>query len=444
MNATLHLFDVSDAEARIGLKSARFMKKAKDAALTGGSYCGYRTQFSNYNDAIFSYNEHAWIGFSVYVAEHQLTDKWSADNVWVFQFKNIDAGGGGNQYGSIKSYKNGGTYYWNVEGLGDIGAIEINKWTDFVVHVYYSTSSNGKVEVWRNGTKYTYNGALPAKQECYLTFGIYSDMMDAADPANKLYFDEIRYLDDASSTDHYNTVRPAAGTSANMIKANDVIWLKSKISNQYVCADQNLGTEAPLFANRSTYGAWEKFEVKDAGDGWFRLWSVGTSKYVMSNQDNSSKLQANASAGSWEKMKFYYTSDGYVGMKYQINGKFVAAENYGTEQLIADRTSVGDWEKFSWGLTTKSAELDEAEAGYNNATVVYPNPLVSGSLIIGFTSPVTHKVEITNLQGQRIYNTEVTEQQSLTINKEVFPSKGIYLVKVDGENGSKTEMINVR
>ncbi|NJO91614.1 MAG: hypothetical protein HC831_23615 [Chloroflexia bacterium] len=62
-------FIVTDEQARKGTKSVRLMKVSDDAALTGGDYCGYRVQFANYQDAIFGYNEHGWIGFSVYIAD---------------------------------------------------------------------------------------------------------------------------------------------------------------------------------------------------------------------------------------------------------------------------------------------------------------------------------------------------------------------------------------
>ncbi len=204
-------FIVTDEQARKGNKSVRMMKVDDDAALTGGDYCGYRTQFANYHDAIFSYNEHAWIGFSVYVADHHLTDQWSQNNIWVFQFKNVDAGGGGNQHGSLKSYaKDRDTaFVWNVEGLGDIGRVKLNQWTDFVFHIYYSTESDGLVEVWKNGEHFYNQGALPAKKECYLAFDIYGDKMDPNDPANKIYFDEIRFLEDKADFNHYDDVMPA-------------------------------------------------------------------------------------------------------------------------------------------------------------------------------------------------------------------------------------------
>jgi len=208
-------FMVSDTHARVGNKSVRLMKVDDDAALTGGSYCGYRAQFSNYHDAIFSYNEHAWIGFSVYIADHHLTDQWAQNNIWVFQFKNVDAGGGGNQFGSIKSYdkRRDGRFLYYVEGLGDIGAVELNAWTDFVVHIYYSTQADGMVEVWKNGEHFSASGALPAKKECYLTFNIYGDKMDPKAPANEIYFDEIRFLKDTAPTAHVNEVAPGLDTT---------------------------------------------------------------------------------------------------------------------------------------------------------------------------------------------------------------------------------------
>lgn len=217
-------FIVSDEQARIGSHSVKMMKIGDDAALTGGNYCGYRTQFSNYQDAIFSYDQHAWIGFSVYLADHHLTDQWTQNNVWIFQFKNIDAGGGGNQSGSIKSYDRdrNGQFLYHVEGLGDIGPVALNTWTDFVIHINYRTDSQGLVEVWKNGEHFTKTGPLPAKLDCYLAFDIYGDEMAPNAPANKVYFDEIRFLKDGEDNDHYAKVIPGGVVSPVSAKHTEV------------------------------------------------------------------------------------------------------------------------------------------------------------------------------------------------------------------------------
>jgi len=437
-------FQVSTEQARCGYNSVKMMKKGDDAALTGGNYCGYRTQFSNYNDAFIDYNDHAWIGFSVYIANHQLTDQWSKDNVWIFQVKNIDAGGGGNQYGSIKTWcpsGNGIDYQFYVEGLGNIGEVPVNRWVDFAVHVYYNTGSTGKVEVWRDGQKYTYNGALPAKDKCYLAWDIYSDKMKPESPTNTVYFDEIRFLDDVASTNHYDKVKAGSETNS-IIKAGDVIWLKATVNSKYVCADKSINSTEPLYANSTSAGAWEEFEVKEAGSGWFRLYTLATSKYVMSNQNADGKLQANDGTGSWEEMKFIYNSDGTISLKYEINSKYVSAEDYGNGQLVANRSIIGECEKFTWGKTLISTDLTSVENKANTLVLLSPNP-VNGNMVEideqSFVSIANYK--IFNSIGQLVQSNILDNSSKVSIEINANLSNGVYIVLVSDQNHQQVDKL---
>src|SRR6185295_8672329 len=59
-----------------------------------------------------------------------------------------------------------------------------------------------------------------------------------------------------------------------------IIWLRASANSLFVSADQNRGAFAPLFADRTSVGAWEQFQVVDAGGGFIALRSVGTGRYV--------------------------------------------------------------------------------------------------------------------------------------------------------------------
>ncbi len=95
----------------------------------------------------------------------------------------------------------------------DIGAVESNKWTDWVFHIKWSTSSNGIIEIWRNGTKvFTYNGVtnynLPEGN--YMKLGIYkwpwTNRPGSSSVTKRvLYIDEFRI---AGETGSYATVAP--------------------------------------------------------------------------------------------------------------------------------------------------------------------------------------------------------------------------------------------
>ncbi|MCM5662401.1 CBM96 family carbohydrate-binding protein [Galbibacter mesophilus] len=185
---------VSDDLSRCGSKSLRFTRSYEEKVLTGGSYCSARNEIGNYEDAFASYGDDVWIGFSVYIKDNYLQDKWSSENVHIFQFKNIDAGGGGNQYGSIITHKVDGVYKYDVAGYGDVSDVVLNQWTDIVVHLKYGTNNDGVIEVWI-GDDYVKktNVDFPEKQSCYVKFGTYSDVLKNTDPMHEVYYDEIKF-----------------------------------------------------------------------------------------------------------------------------------------------------------------------------------------------------------------------------------------------------------
>jgi hypothetical protein len=201
---------VTDEQSRAGEKSLRFQRINDDKVITGGDYCSSRNEIANWNDAFGTYGDHVWFGFSVYIADNHLQDQWSANNVTIFQFKNIDAGGGGNSYGSLKSYKVDGVYKWHMRGYGDIGNVVLNEWIDIVIHLKYGINNDGIVEAWI-GDDYVFidNISFPAKLACYPKFGTYSDVMGPDAPMQKLYFDEIKMGKASDGGNYYDEVVPA-------------------------------------------------------------------------------------------------------------------------------------------------------------------------------------------------------------------------------------------
>lgn len=201
---------VTDEQARSGEKSLRFQRTNDDKVITGGSYCSARNEIANWNDAFATYGDHVWFGFSVYIADNHLQDRWSANNVTIFQFKNIDAGGGGNSFGSLKSYVSNGLYTWHMSGYGNIGQVVLNEWIDIVIHLKYGIDNDGIIEAWI-GDKYIYQDkvSFPAKLACYPKFGSYSDILGPDVPMHKIYFDEIKFGKASGAGNYYDDVVPA-------------------------------------------------------------------------------------------------------------------------------------------------------------------------------------------------------------------------------------------
>ncbi len=224
---------ISDQHARHGTKSLRFERNQGDQTLTGASYCGYRNEISGHNHAFADIGDHVWIGFSFRPTDYW-KDKWSQDNVHVFQFKNIDAGGGGNQRGSIKSHRVDGQYWFEVSGLGDVSRVRPDAWNDIVLHLWYKTSG-GRVDAWINGDSVMADVDFPDKDKCYVKFGSYSDDLEPGTPTIG-YYDDIRVLETASDDNHYADVDPSRGDPTD-IRVGTCPALRTDIGARGVCFD---------------------------------------------------------------------------------------------------------------------------------------------------------------------------------------------------------------
>jgi hypothetical protein len=121
-----------------------------------------------------------------------------------------------------------------------------------------------------------------------------------------------------------------------------VISLRARANGMYVCAD-NAGA-APLIANRTAIGAWETFDVLDAGGGNIALRSHANSQIVCADNAGASALIANRTAvGGWETFQLIHNADGTVSLRSLANNNYVTA---GTAPLIASRTTIGTSESF--------------------------------------------------------------------------------------------------
>ncbi|MFF5289351.1 hypothetical protein [Paractinoplanes globisporus] len=137
--------------------------------------------------------------------------------------------------------------------------------------------------------------------------------------------------------------RPTAPVLGN--PSTTVISLRSRANNLYVCAD-NAGA-SPLIANRTTIGAWEQFDLLDAGGGNVALRAHANGQIVCADNAGVSPLIANRTAvGGWETFQLLRNADGTVSLRALADNNYVTAENAGAQALIANRASIGAWEKF--------------------------------------------------------------------------------------------------
>ncbi|GGY27455.1 poly(ethylene terephthalate) hydrolase family protein [Streptomyces djakartensis] len=116
------------------------------------------------------------------------------------------------------------------------------------------------------------------------------------------------------------------------------------------------------------------------------LRSRGNGQYVCAENAGADPLVANrATVGDWERFDLVDLGDNNVALKARANGRYVCAENAGADALIANRTAVGPWETFrrvnnSDGTVSLRAQANNQYVGAaNNGT----GPLTANRTAIG-------------------------------------------------------------
>ena len=150
------------------------------------------------------------------------------------------------------------------------------------------------------------------------------------------------------------------------------VSIKADANNKYICAV--LDEENQLTPRSDSISTWEKFKIYKINDSEYGIRSAENGKYVKTDLDNGGKLIAGSDsiAGAWEAFNIekvgdtttndkiekwdgsssvtYNTvklSNGKYSIKSVANEKYVAAENGGSDPIVANRDSYGgSWETF--------------------------------------------------------------------------------------------------
>lgn len=147
------------------------------------------------------------------------------------------------------------------------------------------------------------------------------------------------------------------------------IWIRASATGLFVSADQNRGTWAPLVADRSTTGAWEQFQVVDAGGGFIAFRSIGTGLFVSADQNRGAFAPLVAdrpSPGTWEHFVWTDIAGGAFTLRGRVTNRFVSADlaRATWAPLVSDRTVANTWEQFTWG-TVGSQPAPGAPPGFS-------------------------------------------------------------------------------
>jgi hypothetical protein len=161
----------------------------------------------------------------------------------------------------------------------------------------------------------------------------------------------------------------SATTAQAAAPIGQTIWVRAAATNRFVSADTNRGSFAPLVADRTAVGAFERFQVVDAGNGLIALRSIGTGLFVSAdlNRGSWAPLVADRTRiAGWEQFRWTDLSSTTFALIGQTTGRFVAADlNRGAfAPLVSDRFSASTWETFSWGTGTPGNGGPTAPPGF--------------------------------------------------------------------------------
>ena len=191
-------------------------------------------------------------------------------------------------------------------------------------------------------------------------------------------------------------------------KINDSEYgIRSAENGKYVKADLDNGGKL-IAGSDSIAGAWEAFNIEKVGDtttndkiekwdgsssvtyntvklsnGKYSIKSVANEKYVAAENGGSDPIVANRDSygGSWETFYLINNDDGTVSLKADANNKYVCAVLDEENQLVPRSESVGTWEKFQiYKISDTEYGLKSAENGkYVKADLDNGGKLIAGS-----------------------------------------------------------------
>ncbi|MFI7072789.1 S8 family serine peptidase [Micromonospora sediminicola] len=166
------------------------------------------------------------------------------------------------------------------------------------------------------------------------------------------------------------------------VVARESYGLKARGNGRYVTAES--GGNRPLVARGVEVGAWEKYDVVDAGSGYVGLRAVTNNLFVTAESGGNRPLIArSASIGAWEKFQIVTNTDGTVSLKAVTNGKYVTASN-ATTPLIASKTSIGTAEKFDFDAAAPVVGIKAVANGkYVTAENSGKQPLIARAATVG-------------------------------------------------------------
>ena len=214
-HAVDHSFQLEKSIKREGTTAGRFEINKSDPKIWGG----HRTEMSQAQNTA---RAEGWYGFSQYFpASYTSGSTGEVIGQWHDQ---ADDGEHVDRSPSNTLLTSDGRIKWMArwdadkimdsgysDGLEyiDLGAIPKNEWIDWVVHIKYSHTNTGILEVWMNGEKVIDRQNMPNSYNDdaypYFKFGIYKWNWGSDSSQKVIYYDEVRIGNENSC---YDEVKP--------------------------------------------------------------------------------------------------------------------------------------------------------------------------------------------------------------------------------------------
>lgn len=215
------------------------------------------------------------------------------------------------------------------------------------------------------------------------------------------------------------------------------------VEGYYLCAENGGGNI--LTADRTEIGPWEKFQIVNLSNGYVALKSY--EGYYLSASDDEESLNVEATEiGKRQKFKLVELDNKKVALITYYD-KYVCAEDGGGENVVADRTKVGEWESFEL-IKSKESNADDkctltAKTGDKEVKFTWTKAL-STKNVVGYnlyrgTAP--GKQSDTPITDFYIEGTSYTDKNIKTDTKYYYVVKPVYKDKTLGSASNEVEVI---
>ncbi|MDO6760463.1 T9SS type A sorting domain-containing protein [Tamlana sp. 2_MG-2023] len=205
---------------------------------------------------------------------------------------------------------------------------------------------------------------------------------------------------------------------------NDVSF-QNQGSEKYISsADENY-----MICNRTAVDFLEKFEIiGQIGNGNVISIKGSNGKYVSSENGTKTMTCNRSSIGEWEK----FTLEGSNGV-YALKG---SNGLYVRNDMTCTSAEATDWQKFKITEELKSSNFNKTSDS-NKTLVVYSNQANSQLLLSGIPDG-SYDLKIYNMQGRLVKNTNIRiSEHRAGLNIDAL-STGLYILKLNNNDVSKT------